>query len=345
MTAVQAANPIDDIVARAEEFMRNGLIKGSQCGPAPKREGTRRNRGKGRAFEWLCKHVSYDEKKCLFWPFSKDAGHPGLLGYCGKVFRPVRLMCLLAHGAPPSGQHQACQTCGRGNKGCIHPRHLAWKTQSEARRDEIRRGQRKTYGKGGKITPAEAAEIRSLRDTMRASEIAKMYGLSAHQIGLILRGKAHVRPWSFTPQNGRFYPRLVVAGRVDSLGGFSFAEQAGAAYESARMRARRGEPILLPRNEKPSTSDIRRWHQSPPQELRFGEREGELIASVAADQEQSVFLLHNALNDLHPSVKKFIIAASATGDLAEAADEAGLSQEQVAAVLPRLRVYMQRHLQ
>ena len=51
MTAVKAANPIDDIVARAEEFMRNGLIKGNRCGPTPKREVMGRKRGKGRAFE------------------------------------------------------------------------------------------------------------------------------------------------------------------------------------------------------------------------------------------------------------------------------------------------------
>jgi hypothetical protein len=50
-------------------------------------------------------------------------------------------------------------------------------------------------------------------------------------------------------------------------------------------------------------------------------------------------------NNLHPKVKKFVIAASATGDLTEAAVAAGLSQEQVAAVLPRLKVYLQQYLQ
>jgi hypothetical protein len=41
-------------------------------------------------------------------------------------------------------------------------------------------------------------------------------------------------------------------------------------------------------------------------------------------------------------VKKFIMVA---GDLGEAAVAAGLSQEQVAGALPRLKVYLQRHLQ
>jgi hypothetical protein len=97
--------------------------------------------------------------------------------------------------------------------------------------------------------------------------------------------------------------------------------------------------------EGPDHDDIRRWYRPPVQKLEFGDHEGEAVISVAPEQEQSVFLLHNALNDLNPKVRKFIIAASATGDLTEAAVAAGLSREQVAAVLPRLKVYLQRHLQ
>lgn len=105
------------------------------------------------------------------------------------------------------------------------------------------------------------------------------------------------------------------------------------------MRVRRGEPVLLPRKERPSDSDIRRFYT--PAVLMFGDREGEKVIQIEADQEQSTFLLHNALNDLHPKVRTVIIAASNTGDLAEAAAVAGLSEEQV----PRLRVYLQQHLQ
>jgi hypothetical protein len=81
-----------------------------------------------------------------------------------------------------------------------------------------------------------------------------------------------------------------------------------------------------------------------PAVMKFGDRAGEMVVQVDADQEQSIFLLHNALNDLHPKVRKFIIAASRTGNLAEAAVVAGLNDEQVAAVLPRLRVFLQQHL-
>lgn len=344
MSEISSPNQIADVVARAEEFLNSDLIAARRYGPAPKQEGRGRNRGKGRAFEWLCQHVSYDEKKCLFWPFSKCRGRAGLVGYCGKGFKPVRLMCLLAHGAPPSDRHKAAHTCGRGNKGCIHPKHLAWKTASECRYDEFREGRRIAYGKGGKITASEAAEIRALGGTKSASEIGKMYGLTDQSIGDILRGTAHVTPRTFSAKDGKFYPRVSIGRRAYYLGVFSSAKEAAAAYEAARMRARLGEPVRPPKKEKPNPSDIKRLY-TPPAILKFGDREGEKVISIDADQEQSVFLLHNALNDLNPKVKKFIIAASTTGDLIEAAAAAGLSQEQVAAVLPRLKVYLRQHLQ
>jgi hypothetical protein len=71
--------------------------------------------------------------------------------------------------------------------------------------------------------------------------------------------------------------------------------------------------------------------------VRF-ENDGQRIVAIEPGQEGSIFLLHNALNDLHPKVKKFVTALSITGDLMEAALAAGLSQAQVAAVLPGLKV-------
>jgi hypothetical protein len=61
---------------------------------------------------------------------------------------------------------------------------------------------------------------------------------------------------------------------------------------------------------------------------------------VDPDQEQSMVIMHRALNELHPSVRKFLLVASDTGDLAEAAIAAGLSRAQVAMVLPRLKAFL-----
>jgi hypothetical protein len=339
------APDLSEVVARAEAFLNSGFIKPHRTGPLPKREGNGRNCGKGRAFEWLCQHVSYDEKKCLFWPFSKSNGRPGLVGYRGRAFRPVRLMCMLVHGAPPTARHLAAHTCGGSKSGCINPKHLAWKTASEAMYDEFREGRRISYGKCGKLLSSEVAEIRGLGGSKTATEIGRIYGLSGQRIGDILRGTAYAARRTFNLRNGRFYPKFAAAKRVYSLGGFASREDAAAAYDSARMRARLGEPILLRAKEKPTEDDIRRWYKPPLQQLKFGDREGELVVGVDANQEHSAFLLHKNLAKLHPKVRTLIIAASETGDLQEAASIAGLTAEQVALVLPSIRAYLVRELQ
>jgi hypothetical protein len=247
MSETKSSADISEVIARAEAFLNSGFIKPHRTGPLPKREGRGRNCGKGRAFEWLCQHVSYDEKKCLFWPFSKSNGRPGLVGYRGRAFRPVRLMCMLAHGAPPTAQHLAAHTCGRSKNGCINPRHLAWKTASQAMYDEFREGRRISYGKGGKLMPSEVAEIRAIGVFKTATEIGKIYGRSGQRIGDILRGNAYAATRSFCPRGGRFYPKFAVAKHSYSLGGFASHAEAAAAYDAARMRARLGEPILITR--------------------------------------------------------------------------------------------------
>ena len=167
-----------------------------------------------------------------------------------------------------------------------------------------------------------------------------MFGVSGQSIGGILRGTSHVAARSFSPRNEKFYPQLAVAGRVYSLGVFASHEEATAAYDAARVRARLGEPILLSAEEKPRNDDIRRWYQPPLQQLKFGDCEGELVVAVQADQEQSTFILHHALANLHPKVRKFIPVASETGDVSEAAQAAGLNENQVTMLLPRLKALL-----
>ena len=50
--------------------------------------------------------------------------------------------------------------------------------------------------------------------------------------------------------------------------------------------------------------------------------------------------MHHALDNLHPSVRKFILVASETGDVEDAARAAGLSQSDVETLLPRLRLFL-----
>lgn len=101
--------------------------------------------GKGVAYEWLVRHVSYPGDNCLTWPFARDSRvGRGLLGHESRRYWAHRLMCILAHGEPPTPKHQASHTCGRGHEGCVNPRHLEWKTNSENQYDRGNRQDRRT---------------------------------------------------------------------------------------------------------------------------------------------------------------------------------------------------------
>ena len=79
------------------------------------------------------------------------------------------------------------------------------------------------------------------------------------------------------------------------------------------MRARLGEPVLLPKKERPGLDDVRRWHRAPSEKLKFGDREGEAVIEVAPEQEQSVHISHHALNKLHPKSKNSFFARLRSG--------------------------------
>jgi hypothetical protein len=91
---------------------------------------THRDRGKSACQKWLEDHVGYDKDDCLIWPFSSTRGY-GHFKCNGVRSYAHRYMCTLVHGEPPSDEHQASHSCGKGHQKCVSPRHLSWKTQSE----------------------------------------------------------------------------------------------------------------------------------------------------------------------------------------------------------------------
>lgn len=342
---------LTDMQLKAEKYRQafdalidSGTIEGYRCAPPRKRKLPAAMRGKSRVLEWLLLHVDYSGKKCLFWPFSKDRGHAGCFGYCGKMYKATRVMCTLANGPPATAELVAGHSCARGHRGCISPEHLEWRTQSENNRAQVKEG-RLFHGRQGKITFAKAAEIRAIGRTRLLADIADEYGISPQRVSGILRGLTftrEVKPWRLSA--GRYYSKIVFKGRCHSLGGHDTSAEATAAYHLALDRLRRGEAAVAPKRSRPSAVETRRFFVAPPAKLTF---EGDKVLAVSVDpeQDQSTFMLHNALNDLHPSVKKFVIVASQTGDLIEAGAAAGLTPEQLALLLPKLRTYLQRHLQ
>jgi hypothetical protein len=135
--------------------------------------------GKGVAYNWLVQHKDFAGDDCLPWPFSRDSRvGRGLLGHEGKRYWAHRLMCILVHGEPPSPKHQASHSCGRGHEGCVNPRHLEWKTNSENQYDRRKHGtQMGGIGTRTRLTPEQIAEMRALKGKMVRLEIAKKFGV------------------------------------------------------------------------------------------------------------------------------------------------------------------------
>lgn len=142
------------------------------------------NRGRGKGIMFLRAHVDHQGDDCLLWPWSAPNGY-GEMGYCGRLYYAHRLMCEMVHGEAPAGKIEAAHNCGNGL--CVNPKHLEWKTPSENQCDRAAHGTKST-GSAGKITPAQADEIRALRGTKTQRQIAAMYGITRSNVSNIQNG-------------------------------------------------------------------------------------------------------------------------------------------------------------
>jgi hypothetical protein len=147
------------------------------------------NKGKSANLQWLRDHVSHVGDACLIWPFGKRWNGYGQVGDGnGKVAYPHRIMCEMVHGAPPTAKHVAAHSCHNGHNGCVHPKHLDWKT---ARQNVLERKNVPDMDWPTRQTsiPAEhIAKIIELRGKMNQREIGKMFGISYQHVSVIQRG-------------------------------------------------------------------------------------------------------------------------------------------------------------
>lgn len=172
-------------------------------------------KGKGIAYAWIVAHVGYQGDDCLKWPFATTRGR-GALQHNGLRLYAAREMCRLAHGEPPSPDHEAAHSCGKGHEGCTNPRHLSWKTRAENRRDCAEHGTNYRGARNasaGKLTYDQAVEIRALKGSATADVVAERYGVSPTAIYLIWKGQtfksaAQARIPAWTPEE---YERLLEA--------------------------------------------------------------------------------------------------------------------------------------
>lgn len=144
---------------------------------------------RGAPLRWLLDHVAHDGAECLIWPFGRDAYTSVRLGE--KSASAHRIMCTLANGAPPSANHVAAHSCGRGDVGCVSPKHLRWATYAENEADKIGHGTR-LRGEavpGAKLTEHDVREIRRMAGQAKQKDLADLYGVDQGNISAIQRRK------------------------------------------------------------------------------------------------------------------------------------------------------------
>lgn len=149
---------------------------------------------KGECSQWINEVALTHEDRdaCLKWPYSTDGAGYGKVVLDGRLQRVSRIVCEAIHGPPPTPDHEAAHSCGKGHEACCNQWHLGWKTPVENNADKIehdthKRGERHPMVKLGE---PDIHEIRRLADGgMKQSEIAKMFGMSAGAICMIVARK------------------------------------------------------------------------------------------------------------------------------------------------------------
>ena len=143
---------------------------------------------------------------CVQWPFGRTPNGYGRILIQGQKRVASRVVCEVAHGAPPTPDHQAAHSCGKGHEGCVNPLHLRWATPEENRADMIAHGTAhgmefrknnivKPYSRskrrapiGKSITEDDVREIRRLHASgLGARTIGKMYGKGPSTVARIFR--------------------------------------------------------------------------------------------------------------------------------------------------------------
>jgi hypothetical protein len=162
---------------------------------------------KSPGFAWLQQQVGYDSDECLLWPYG--FGHNGYGSFYGEG-RPQyahRWMCERARGPAPSACYHAAHECG--NKLCVNPRHMVWKTNAENQLDRRRHGTAKNGpGTRWKLTPEQVAVIKAAKGVVSVIKLADLFDVNEATIRQIHNGQI----WR-TGQYETGRPRLVSSGQ------------------------------------------------------------------------------------------------------------------------------------
>lgn len=132
--------------------------------------------------------LPYEGDECLSWPFGCLSS-----GYA-KMGNSVvsRLVCEDEHGPPPTPEHQAAHSCGRGHLGCVARKHMSWKTPKENQRDQLQHGTVMCGARNpnAKLSESEVFEIRRLHGSgVSTRRLCDQFGVSNQTISSIMTGR------------------------------------------------------------------------------------------------------------------------------------------------------------
>lgn len=134
--------------------------------------------------------LKHSSDECLRWPYYIRADGRGQVRYKGRDQIASRVVCELAHGEPPTPEHEAAHSCGKGHLGCVAPGHLRWATMLENEHDKFIHGTTVRGEKSGRttLTDEKVVEILSLRGVETQAAIAERFNISERTVRRVNSG-------------------------------------------------------------------------------------------------------------------------------------------------------------
>lgn len=139
--------------------------------------------------------LPHDGVECLIWPFARnELGYGRMFAKDGKTTLVHRRACEDRNGPPPTPEHEAAHSCGKGHEGCVSPAHARWATATENSADMVLHGtaNQKAHGEshpGAKLTEEDVRAIRASKGETTRAQVAARYGVKPETIKAIYSRK------------------------------------------------------------------------------------------------------------------------------------------------------------
>lgn len=143
---------------------------------------------------FLLSSMGVDTDECIVWPFPLPRAGYASLRWEGQNTYAHRVVCKIAHGAPPTAAHEVAHSCG--NRSCINQKHLRWASRKENHADKKAHG---TYQYGERhprsvLSQENVDDIRArVASGTSQRQVAIAMGVSPMTISRIVRGET----WSY----------------------------------------------------------------------------------------------------------------------------------------------------